>query len=152
MIEFRRWSEADAAWYVEQSKDPEILRWTTDAPDLTVEFVRGRIAELTEDSLAWMIVDAETGEPLGNAAVDVKGELAEPSYWVASSARGRGVATAALLEMCARARAAGAERVEVIVHRDNAASARVAGKVGFVEIESFDNPKLGPCVRYRLGG
>ncbi|SDM93960.1 GNAT family N-acetyltransferase [Allokutzneria albata] len=152
MIEFRPWSEADAAWYAEQAKDEQILRWTTDSPDLTAEDVRTAIAALPGDALAWMIVDAETGEPLGNAAVDVKDGIAEPSYWVAAPARGRGVATAALREMCARSVAAGAERVEVIIHRDNAASTRVAENVGFVAVRDFEHPKLGPCVRYRWDG
>ncbi|MCP3797913.1 GNAT family N-acetyltransferase [Allokutzneria sp. A3M-2-11 16] len=152
MIGFRRWSEADAAWYAEQSKDPEILRWTTDGPDLTAEYVRGRIAALPEDALAWIVVDAETGEPLGNAAVDLKDGVGEPSYWVAAAARGRGVATAALREMCVRAIAAGVERVEVVIHRDNAVSARVAANVGFSQIDAFDHPKLGPCARYRWNG
>ncbi|MFB9908126.1 GNAT family N-acetyltransferase [Allokutzneria oryzae] len=152
MIELRRWSASGAAWYAEQAKDPEILRWTTDSPDLTAADVRRAIAALPEDALAWMITDAETGEPLGNAAVDLKDGVAEPSYWIAASARGRGAATEALREMCARSLAAGAERVELVIHRDNAASARVAEKVGFVAGDAFEHPKLGPCVRYRWDG
>jgi RimJ/RimL family protein N-acetyltransferase len=111
--------------------------------------VGAAIAALGQDSLAWAVTEAGTGEPVGNAAVAVLPDRVEPSYWVVPSARGRGVATAVLIELVHRCRAAGHERVEVVVMAGNTPSHRVAVKAGFVEVGREEHAVLGPCVRYR---
>jgi [ribosomal protein S5]-alanine N-acetyltransferase len=149
MVVLRRWRPEDAEWYAASTKDADIRRWTTEPPDLTAERVRAAIAALSEGSLAWAAVDAGTGELVGNAAVALKDGVAEPSYWVAAPARGRGLATAILIELVRRCREAGHRRIEIVVHADNAASARVARKAGFEPVGFERHPSLGRSVRYR---
>jgi RimJ/RimL family protein N-acetyltransferase len=55
----------------------------------------------------------------------------EICYWVLPEARRRGVATAALRAMTERAGAAGAERIELVTHPDNAPAQRVAMAAGY---------------------
>jgi RimJ/RimL family protein N-acetyltransferase len=58
----------------------------------------------------------------------------EIGYWVAAEARGRGVATRAVRLLADWGRAElGLTRIDVLPHRDNAASRRVAEKAGFTE-------------------
>ena len=149
MIRLRRWRESDAGWYSEAVQDPEILRWTTEQPGTTAADVRAAIAGLPADAQAWVVLDG-AGRRVGNASIGTDGDIAEPAYWVAASARGRGIATAVLRELTARSIEAGAARVEVVIASGNAASRRVAEKAGFVEVGVEAHPQLGESVRYRF--
>lgn len=148
-IRLRRWRPGDAAWYAEAVLDAEILRWTTEQPGTTAADVRTAIAGLPDDAQAWVVLDVR-GRRVGNASIATHGDVAEPAYWVIASARGRGIATAVLRELTARSISAGAASVEVVVAAGNAASRRVAEKVGFVEIGVEDHPRLGDSIRYRF--
>ena len=77
------------------------------------------------------IVEAETGELLGS--IDVRlGEEGSIGYWIAPGARGRGVATRALVLLSRWALAeGGVRRLELTTHPENGASQRVAEKAGF---------------------
>ncbi|MBO0841319.1 MAG: GNAT family N-acetyltransferase [Sciscionella sp.] len=150
-IGLRRWRASDAEWYAEQSQDPEILKWTSERPGLHPSEVREAIAAVADDnSLAWVAVEADTGQRLGNAAVDIRDGVAEPSYWVAAAARGNGVATEILRLLVAKTILAGYRRVELVIAEGNAASRRVAEKVGFVMFGFERRRNLGSCVRYQL--
>lgn len=149
-VRLRRWSPADAEWYAEQVLEDEIQRWTIERRDRSAQDVRSAIERLTPDALSWVIVEAASGERLGDAAVEMLDEVASATYWVAKQARNRGVATAALRAMVERCAAYGARRVELEIHADNVASHRVAEKVGFRHAGSSNHPVLGPCVRYRM--
>lgn len=131
-IVLRDWQLDDAGWYAEAVQDAEIQRYTTEPPSLTESDVATAIAALAgrDDAEGYLIADAETGERLGNIAVGYDGSVAEVSYWVAASGRGRGTATAALRAVCARAR----QQCTVIrlwTHAENIASQRVAIAAGF---------------------
>jgi [ribosomal protein S5]-alanine N-acetyltransferase len=131
-IVLRDWRSDDAAWYAQAARESEIQRYTTEPPTLTAADVATAIAALAErdDAEGYLIADAQTGERLGNIAVQYDGAAAEVSYWVAAPGRGRGVASAALRAVCARARA----RCDVIrlwTHADNVGSQRVAFAAGF---------------------
>jgi [ribosomal protein S5]-alanine N-acetyltransferase len=129
VVSLRQWHPNDAEWYAEQSRDPEIQRWTTEPPDLAVATVRAAIERVLADGLAALaMTDAATGELLGNLALSPANEL---SYWVAPSARGRGVATRAIRLLREWAWASGVDRVELHTHVDNVASQRVAERAGF---------------------
>jgi RimJ/RimL family protein N-acetyltransferase len=148
-VRLRRWHSSDATWYAETVHDPEILRWTTEGPDTTAADVRRAIAALPADAQAWLVVD-HRGHRVGNASIATLDGRAEPAYWVAASARGRGIATAVLRELTTRAVNAGATHIEVVVAVGNAASRRVAEKAGYVAIGIEDHPRLGESVRYRF--
>lgn len=85
----RPWAVADAAWYTSSTRDAEVQRFTTDPASLTAAEVAAAISALPEhpDRVAYLVVDAGTGEPLGNLALDRSGAVAEVSYWVAAAAR-----------------------------------------------------------------
>jgi ribosomal-protein-alanine N-acetyltransferase len=148
-IRLRGWRPSDARWYAAAVRDPEILRWTTEHPGTTAADVRAAIAELPADADAWVVLDGR-GRRVGNASIATHDGIAEPAYWVAASARARGVATAVLRELTSRAISMGAARIEVVIASGNAASRRVAEKAGFVEIAVEDHPHLGESVRFRF--
>ncbi len=131
----RSWLESDASWYI-GSRDDEILRWTTEPDELTVnEFVTG-LADLDGiDRAGFAVVDAEGGL-VGNVAAVRRGPDAEVSYWVAAPARGRGAAKFALEAMTAWvADNWPVSRVELLITPDNSASVAVAGRCGYTFTE-----------------
>ena len=129
VVSLRQWHPDDAEWYVEHSRDPEIRRWNTEPPDLDSATVRRAIDRALADRLvAVATTDAATGELLGNLALSPEHEL---SYWVASAARGRGVATRAVRLLLDHAWASGVDRVVLHAHVDNLGSQRVAERAGF---------------------
>ena len=132
-------SDADAL--VSGLNDPDAVRfmptipspYTRDDADHWVE----RCAQMwrTGESCPLAIVDAATGELLGS--IELHGG-STVGYWVAPSARGRGIATRALRLVCTWA----TERpLRLTTHPANAASQRVAEKAGFRRVgTTIDHP------------
>lgn len=115
--------------------DPEVLRFTRTPAVVTEEWLHRWLAELDgHQRFGWAVVDAH-GAFLGYAVtgpIDHEGGEAELGYAVAPGARGRGVATAALLAMARWAFAeAGLLRVTALVSTTNRASSAVARRAGF---------------------
>lgn len=115
--------------------DPEVLRFTRTPHVVTEEWLRGWLAGFDgHDRFGWAVVDP-AGAFLGYAVtgpVDHEGAEAELGYAVAPAARGRGVATAALLAMARWAfHEAGLLRVTALVSTGNPASPAVARRAGF---------------------
>lgn len=136
VVTLRLWETADAAWYVEQARDPEILRFTNEPADLTDQAVVDAIEGMLRTRTAYGVVvcDAVTGERLGNAGLaPVEGDpdAGALSYWLAPAARGRGAATRAVRLLTEWAREIGLHRVELHAHIDNVGSRRVAERAGF---------------------
>ncbi|MFE5816629.1 GNAT family N-acetyltransferase [Streptomyces sp. NPDC056479] len=108
-LRLRPWdadSEADAEVWFRGRTDPEFRRWntplsiTTDL-DSARDALRGA-AENTANgtSAAYCVTDAATGAPLGHIGVNVINRVmssARVGYWVLPEARGRRVATRALV-------------------------------------------------------
>lgn len=134
MVRLREWADEDAAWYADSVRDPLIQRFTTDSPALTAEEVLAAIVRMRTSGTdeGFVICDAVTGARLGNIALRHNGTSGEVSYWVAAEARGRGIATRALVVFSAWSfRTVGLEVLWLRVHRDNAASQRVAMRAGY---------------------
>ncbi|MEV4600705.1 GNAT family N-acetyltransferase [Amycolatopsis sp. NPDC049253] len=154
-IELRDWLPDDAAWYVAQVQDPDILRFTTELATLTIAEFRRALEALrrNENALGFVAIAAESGERLANLAAERKGAVTEVSYWVAASARGRGVARRALAELCRRASTAwpGTE-IRLWTHAGNVASQRAAEHAGFGRVEGPSTREIGgqvwPVVHY----
>ncbi|WP_432845907.1 GNAT family N-acetyltransferase [Amycolatopsis sp. CA-161197] len=154
-IELRDWLPDDAAWYVAQVQDPDTLRFTTERATLTVAEFRRALEALrrNENAVGFVAIAAGSGERLANVAAERRGAVAEVSYWVAASARGRGVARRALAELCRRVSAAwpGTE-IRLWTHADNVASRRVAEHAGFGRVEGPPTKEVGgqvwPVVHY----
>lgn len=141
----RGWRIEDAAWYVAQLSDQEILRFTTESADTSTDQFRDALAKLavTPGQAGFAIVQPDTGDLVGNIAAaldETDGTTAEISYWVAAEARGRGLATQAVRELCSWVREnwPAAQEVALWTHADNIASQRVALAAGFHSQQSQD--------------
>jgi RimJ/RimL family protein N-acetyltransferase len=136
----RQWTEDDIPALVASCNDPEIARWIPPIPQPYTEddaraFIGGRSRSapdhtVPEHSFA-ITVDAL---PVGAIGIRVNSAdyCGRIGYWVAASARGRGICTRALWILSRH----GLEemelvRLELMTDPDNVASQRVAEKVGF---------------------
>jgi RimJ/RimL family protein N-acetyltransferase len=138
VVTVRGLRESDVPALVRACQDPEIPRWTRVPSPYTAEDARALLAAAATEAAAGIgvaLAVAEAGDGLvgtiGLTGLEQAG-AGEIGYWVAREARGRGAATRAvrLLREWA-ARDLGLERLEILAHRDNAASQRVAERAGF---------------------
>jgi RimJ/RimL family protein N-acetyltransferase len=140
-IVLRDWTDGDATAIVAACSDPELARWLDQVPQpYTERDAREYLAstrrgwrEATISSFA--IADGRTGETLGSISIhwlDHEHGVGEVGYWVQRDARGRGVATRAVLLIARWAiRDCGLRRLQLRADIANAASQRVAEKAGF---------------------
>jgi RimJ/RimL family protein N-acetyltransferase len=136
-IVLRRWRMEDAPAVAAACQDPEIPRWIPFVPSpYTNEDAETYVRECLnagEERRPFAIVDRETDELLG--AIDMRVSPVRNGhigYWVVAEARGRGVCTAALRALSKWAlNELELGRLELLTDPDNAASQRVAEKVGF---------------------
>jgi ribosomal-protein-alanine N-acetyltransferase len=133
VVTLRAWSVADADWYADSVRDPEVQRFTTDPPTLTAADVAAAITALPDqpEQVAHLVADAVTGERLGNIALTCRDGVGDVSYWVAADARGRGVATRALTLLADARAQLGLSELRLWTHAANTASQRVAERAGF---------------------
>lgn len=70
-VVLRHWRLADADWYADAVRDPEIQRYTSESPTLTAAEVRAAIIALAgqPDAVGFAICEAATGQPVGNIAL-----------------------------------------------------------------------------------
>jgi len=120
--------------------DPVLQRFM---PPLPVPFTHAQAREYVSDVAPgmfadggglWAIADPVTDRLLGGIGLDKvvphRGQC-EVGYWVGPWARGRGVAVAAVRAVSEHAFHTGMARIELLTHRENAASQRVALAVGY---------------------
>jgi RimJ/RimL family protein N-acetyltransferase len=134
-------------------QDPEIPRWTFVPSPYTRADAEAYLARSAEEAAAGkavnlLAVDAGDGRLLGSFSLmelDREPGYGEIGYWVAAEARGRGVATRAVRLLADWGREElGLMRIDVLPHRDNAASRRVAEKAGFTDTgELVGAPRAG---------
>jgi RimJ/RimL family protein N-acetyltransferase len=136
-VTLRLWTPDDAEWYVE-SRDDETFQFTTESPDLTVDAARKAIeAYLNDPTYAgFAIIDLASGKLTGNVSLvprDTTCLVAEVSYWLAPSARERGLATAAVELLCkwAFGHLPSLSRIEALTLPENSSSRSVAKRAGF---------------------
>jgi RimJ/RimL family protein N-acetyltransferase len=81
-----------------------------------------------------VVADGVTGDPLGQCGIDGWSpcDVAQIGYWLAPKARGRGIATRALVQLTNWLFGLGASRVFLTVVEDDHASIRVAQRAGFL--------------------
>jgi len=135
-VQLRPWGVADAHWYV-AARDEEVFRWTTEPRELTVAETEAAIEAVnaSEEVFSFAIVEVQSNQILGNIAL-VKDEnhlrVGEVMYWLAASARGRGVATKAVRLVSHWALTElGLKRITLKTEVDNVPSQRVAERTGF---------------------
>jgi RimJ/RimL family protein N-acetyltransferase len=138
LIVLREWRLEDAPAIEAACRDPEIAHWIPFIPRpytrADAEEYLAACLESGDERRPFAIVDAGSGELLGSIDMGVNslGYRGHIGYWITAEARGRGVCTRALglLSLWAFDEL-GLERLELITDPDNAASQRVAEKVGF---------------------
>ena len=111
------------------------------------------LAEQEAGLCAFYVLVAEDGSVLGRFNLyDFEDGTAELGYRVAQHVAGRGVATAAVRELCRLAAARhGLRTLKAATARENAASQKVLAKAGFVPVGPADPAHLGgkPGTRYQ---
>ena len=132
MVLLRPYELGDVPAIVAACQDPEIPRWTSVPSPYTEADALEWLESDEEETFA--IVDRSTGELLGSIGVRyLGGGTGETGYWVKREARGRGVATRALV-LLARWALTEKElaRFQLRADVENEASQRVAERAGFV--------------------
>ncbi|MGZ0153270.1 GNAT family N-acetyltransferase [Kribbella sp. WER1] len=152
VVTLRPWSGDDAGFMVEAFADPAIRRYNgahdrlgRPAPLLSVVGAEATIDEFVSRwrafgageapaGVAFAITDAASGGLIGCCGVDdwSKEDVAQFGYWIGPGARGRGYATRAVVLLTRWLFELGAARAFLTVEADNAASAAVARRAGFV--------------------
>ena len=135
----RPWELDDAPAIVDACRDPEIPRWLPMVPSPYGEEDAQSFIGLAHDNWErgevynFAIVDAGNRRLAGSIAVRIRPfSTGVFGYWVAREARGRGVATEALLTICRwSVDTLDMKRLELLTDPDNLASQRVAEKAGF---------------------
>jgi RimJ/RimL family protein N-acetyltransferase len=142
-VVLRPWRSSDAIFMAEASRDPAIERYNGPSPASVADAIT--VIERIEQSwrtfevegdptgAAFAIVDAALGEPVGMCGIDhwSSTDVAQFGYWLAPGARGRGLATRAVMLMTGWLFKLGAARVFVTIQSENVASAAVALRAGF---------------------
>jgi RimJ/RimL family protein N-acetyltransferase len=136
----REWSDADIPAIVAGCLDPEVARWCPNIPQ-PYDAAHGRafVAKAHATMAAgreaqFAIVDADD-TVVGSVGVIVDRDPAIGGYWVASHARGRGVASAATSAIARYAfDSLGVSRIELQIEPTNIGSQRVAVKAGFARV------------------
>jgi RimJ/RimL family protein N-acetyltransferase len=113
--------------------DPEIARWTQVPQPYTLDDAREFLASRAGEDHVWAIdVEGLAGViGLRETHATMPGPTTEVGYWVAPWARGRGVATAALIAVRDACERSGYQRINWEALSGNEASLRVAVKAGF---------------------
>ena len=142
----------DAEAIAAACQDPEIQRWTFVPSPYTRADADHYIAlgeqEAAAGSAVHLIaVDAGDGELLGSFSImelDREPGYGEIGYWVAAGARGRGIATRAVRLLTDWGRTElGLTRLEILPHKDNDPSKRVAEKAGYRDTGRLVAPVRG---------
>jgi RimJ/RimL family protein N-acetyltransferase len=138
VVGLRGMRQSDIPAIVTACQDPEISRWT--------RVPRPYTAEDAQRFLAVSATEAAAGEGIALAVADDDDRLVgtmglfgldgqsrgEIGYWTAAAARGQGVTTRAVVLMRDWAHAElGLRTIEILCHRDNQPSQRVAERAGF---------------------
>ena len=137
-IVLRPWQGEDLDAIVDELQDPEIPRWTRIPEPYRAADGRAFLAHSARrwsdgTGASFAIVDRATDHIVGSIGVRfLEQGGATVGYWVASAARGRGLATTAL-RLVSRwvIEELSVERLELVTEPQNLASQRVAEKAGF---------------------
>jgi RimJ/RimL family protein N-acetyltransferase len=144
-LTLRPFEDADVAAAFRWMRDPVVMRFTPFGADTSIDMTRERIGRYRAHQAAhgfakWLIVERDSGEPIGDAGLMMLPELGwiDLGYRLARHAWGRGYATEAASAWIAFANdarlcEAAAMPLGAFAHEDNHASLRVLRKVGFRE-------------------
>ncbi len=137
-VRVRAPEERDVPALIAACQDPEIPRWTRVPSPYTPEDARRFLAIAAAEARAgtglaftWEHGGALAGT-LGLMELDHAPGYGEIGYWTAAGARGKGLTTRAVVLLRDWAtETLGLTELEILPHRDNAPSCRVAERAGF---------------------
>lgn len=141
LIRLRAWAEADLRPAMAAKRDPDVLRFTRVPERETEDDHRAFVARQESErrageTLSFVVADAASDAFLGTISLlrfDWASSRGEIGYWLAPSARGRGVAVRAVRLLAPWAfTELGLARIDLLAAIDNDASQRVAERSGFV--------------------
>jgi RimJ/RimL family protein N-acetyltransferase len=144
---------------VEGFTDPDTRQWLpgyriVDLADAGRYIARRADEWATDARYSWAVADPFTGELLGEVGLkelDLDAGTAEAACWTHPAGRGRGVAALALgAALRFGFGAIGLERVVYKHFETNKASARVAEKCGFRQLERVEQAELGDGTEDRV--
>jgi RimJ/RimL family protein N-acetyltransferase len=155
-LQLRPWAPALRPRVLEALTDPDVVRWS---PQRGPVDLGGAAGWIEQQNAAWLegtkyclaVHDAGSGELLGDVTIanlDTFTATAWIGYWTAPWARGRGVASSALVAMTRWAfSAVGFHRLQLSHAVENTASCRVAEKSGYraegILLSSLPKPEGG---------
>ncbi len=140
LVTLRRWTPADVPVLTEIWQDAELQRRFAVTPPVTDASTTGYVAGVTgawRDGVQLSLAIEADGAVVGGTDLDeLDGDVPQVGYWLAATARGNGYATRAAALLVAWAHDVFAEpRMEMEIEPDNAASIRVADRLGFTRVE-----------------
>jgi RimJ/RimL family protein N-acetyltransferase len=132
-VVLRHWRESDAEAVFEACQDPQIQHWI---PHIPRPYTREHALAFIRDEIGLgphQFAVVESSVVVGSIGMSVNDSgTGHTGYWCRRETRGRGLVPDALRALCRHAfDDLGLARMELITDPDNAASQRVAEKVGF---------------------
>jgi RimJ/RimL family protein N-acetyltransferase len=134
----RRWTTTDAPGLVSCFNDAEIARWLRfpqpDSIAHSQDFIERSEAEWQAAEAYRFAIAHEGGELLGSISLRPAADVAMIGFWLASAARGRGIATRAVEVIYGWAKRTFAfDEYLILVDPENLKSQAVARRASFVE-------------------
>jgi RimJ/RimL family protein N-acetyltransferase len=137
VITLRPPAETDVDAIVAACQDPEIPRWTNVPAPYRREDALAYLTRTANDPATRPFLAFAGDELVGSFSVlelDLEARCGEIGYWVAAPARGRGLATRALILLRDwAAEELGLELIELLIHEDNVRSRRLAERTAFLD-------------------
>lgn len=152
-ITVRPLRETDVPAIVAACQDPEIPRWTRVPSPYTAEDARRFLAIAAAEAAAgegMALAVADAGDRLIGTVglMGVTADYGEIGYWIAAAARGRRIAARAVVLLRDWAHATlGLRTIDVLPHRDNRPSQRVAERAGFTDTGELRRVAFMPAGR-----
>jgi RimJ/RimL family protein N-acetyltransferase len=141
VVVLRPWAADDLEFVVGAFQDPEMSLYSSSTPypykeaDAVSWFARREPRRLSGECIDFVVVDAESGAPLGAVnliEVSAVQQAATVGYWLAREARGGGRMSRAVRLLAGWAfDELGLVRLELLTDPENVASQRVAERCGF---------------------
>jgi len=138
VVYLRRWNEGDIEANVDACRDVEAIRWMPrilnpyDENDAREFFSHAERGWEEGTFFGFAVAERKTGRLVGSIGVSINGAVGEVGYFVFAGYRRRGIGERALrLISCWALEELGLARLQLGVMVGNAASARLAEKVGF---------------------
>ncbi|MDT8759500.1 GNAT family N-acetyltransferase [Sphingomonas psychrotolerans] len=132
-LRLRPGGAADAEALHSAFADPELMRWWSNAPHVSIEQTRADLAQQAPEWRRWIVTLKDDDRAIGFVAAGEKrqGNVSEIGYLLRREYWGTGIATEAVTCVIDRLFVEGQRRVFADTDPDNAASRRLLERLGF---------------------